>query len=85
MFFVLLLGLVGNASAAQVWFYGGGDGVGLWNNASEWYGGVPTSADIANLNTADTVCIVDSTHTGGSAAVCDTLWLPDWMEGAGVC
>ena len=83
--FVLLLALAGNSSAATRWFYGGGDSVGLWNTASEWYGGVPTASDIANLNTAGVVCIIDANHTGGSAAVCDTLWLPDYQSNTGYC
>ena len=84
-FLVLLLSLVGNASAATCWFYGGGDSSGLWKTAGEWYGGVPTSADTANLNSAGVTCTVDSTHTGGSAAVCSILGLPQWMEGSGTC
>jgi len=79
---VFLLSIVSDASAIQVWFYGGAESNGIWNDANNWYGGKPTSADHANLNTGGSHCIVDSNHTGGSAAVCDRLTLPDW-ENAG--
>jgi alpha-N-arabinofuranosidase len=79
---LVLLGMVANASAAQVWFYGGGQSSGIWNNSSNWYGGVPTSADHADLNSGGITCIVDANHTGGSAAKCSRLTLPDW-ENAG--
>jgi hypothetical protein len=78
---VLLLGLAGNASAATCWFYGGGSTIGDWDVSGNWWGGVPTSADTANLNEGGVTCVVDSTQT----AVCGTIWLPDWQNGTAVC
>jgi hypothetical protein len=78
---VLLLGLVGNASAATCWFYGGGSTSGDWDVSGNWWGGVPTSADTANLNEGGVTCIVDSSQT----AVCNRLTLPDWQNGTSAC
>jgi hypothetical protein len=85
IFLVLLLSLVGDASAATRWFYPSASS-GIWNDADNWTGGLPTIADTANLNRAGKTCLVDANHTGGSAAVCSALWLPSYMEdGPGTC
>jgi len=71
-----------DCSADQVWFYGGGQSSGIWNEPSNWYGGVPTRADHANLNTGAVHCIIDTNHINVDSAVCARLTLPDW-ENAG--
>jgi hypothetical protein len=71
-----------DCSANQVWFYGGGQSSGIWNEPDNWYGGVPTRADHANLNTGGVHCIIDTNHINVDSAVCARLTLPDW-ENAG--
>ncbi|NIO16913.1 MAG: hypothetical protein GTN70_07930, partial [Deltaproteobacteria bacterium] len=72
---VLLLALVGNASAADVdWNNAGGDR--LWRNGANWAGGaVPTSADKAAIRDASVSGpIIDSSTT----AVANQVVCGDW-------
>ena len=76
-FLVLLLGLVGSASAAENWYSaGGGSGNKLWDTATNWWGGIPDNTDTAFIDRTDytPVCIVDSTVAG----VCDSLAVGQW-------
>jgi hypothetical protein len=74
---VLLLGLVGNASAADVqWNNAGGDR--LWRNSANWAGGaVPTSADKAAIRDSSVSGpIIDASTTGQANQVV----LGDWSS-----
>jgi len=72
---VLLLSVVGNVLAVDKnWNNNGGDR--LWRNASNWSGGVPTSADKAGIRASILGPIVDSSTT----AVANVVVLSDWSS-----
>lgn len=53
-----------------------------WNNGDNWFGGVPDSDDIADLNvgTGDQP-VIDANNVGDKKAVCRMLYLPYYLEG----
>ncbi len=75
LIFVVLLGMVGDALAADVdWTNGGGDR--LWRNAANWNVGVPTADDKAAIRQGGDGPIVDSSTT----AVANVVVLSDWSS-----
>ncbi len=74
MIFASLLVWTGNAiGATRTWDHGGADK--LWKTAANWSSDTaPTSADDARiLDTGVDKPVIDSTHTGASAAKCSNL------------
>ena len=73
-----LLVLVSSVCVANNFTDGGSDH--LWKTAGNWSdAAAPGASDSAKMNVDGTICVVDSTHVGGVAAVCTGLYI-----GAGV-
>jgi hypothetical protein len=53
-----------------------------WHNGDNWFGGVPDSDDIADLNVGTGVQpVIDANNVGDKKAVCRKLYLPYYLEG----
>jgi hypothetical protein len=78
---ILLTGMVRSSPAGICWWKGGSAVDRYWNNPSNWWNAVPTSADTANLNKCQGIQPeIDANCVGGNAAVCSILYLPSWRD-----